>query len=162
MAFKFSKSNLPEQLFINNEYVDSKNSKKLTLINPADQKEISNNCPLAGEEDVELAIAAAEAALPAWRKMGDVQRRNIMNKFADLVDTHTEALAELTRINLGAPFEAFGKFEAGLCAEVCYFSVGRIRLGSKHGSWMYDRLLDTMLAGSASVEENRGLLRTGS
>jgi aldehyde dehydrogenase (NAD+) len=118
MAFSFSKSNLPEQLFINNEYVDSKSDKKLTLISPRDGSVISKTCPLAGEEDVELAIAAAEAALPEWKKLGATKRRNIMTKFADLVDTHTEALAELTRINLGAPFEAFGKFEAGLCAEV--------------------------------------------
>jgi aldehyde dehydrogenase (NAD+) len=118
MAFPFSKSNLPEQLFINNEYVDSKSAKKLTLISPRDGSVISKTCPLASEEDVELAVAAAEAALPEWKKLGATKRRNIMTKFADLIDTHTEALAELTRINLGAPFEAFGKFEAGLCAEV--------------------------------------------
>ena len=31
MAFNFSKSNLPKQLFINNEYVDAKGGKKLSF-----------------------------------------------------------------------------------------------------------------------------------
>ncbi|KAK1483479.1 aldehyde dehydrogenase [Colletotrichum cuscutae] len=32
--FPWSKTNLPKQLYINNQYVDSKNSKKLELFNP--------------------------------------------------------------------------------------------------------------------------------
>jgi aldehyde dehydrogenase (NAD+) len=118
MAFPFSKSNLPEQLFINNEYVNAKGSKKLTLVNPRDGSVVSKNCPIADEQDVNAAVAAAEKALPAWKKLGATDRRNIMYKFAELVDKHSEALSEITRITLGAPYGAFGKFEVGLCSEV--------------------------------------------
>jgi aldehyde dehydrogenase (NAD+) len=120
MATKFSKSNLPRQLFINNEYVDSKNAKKLTLVNPKDQSEIANDIALAGEEDVDIAVAAAEKALPAWKSLGANKRRNILLKFADLIEENTNDLAELTRITLGAPFEAFGRFEANMAAEVSF------------------------------------------
>jgi aldehyde dehydrogenase (NAD+) len=118
MAFNFSKSNLPTQLWINNEYVDAKSGKTLTLNNPADGSLVADNVALAGEQDVDLAVEGAEKAFPAWKKMSAVERRTIMNKFADLVEQNGTALAELTRITLGAPYGSFGKFETGLCAEV--------------------------------------------
>jgi len=126
MAFSFSKSNLPKQLFINNEYVDSKNSKKLSLYNPKDNSLVADDVALAGEQDVDAAVAAAEKAFPAWKKMGTAQRREIMMKFASLIEKYSIELAELTRITLGAPYEAFGKFEAGLCAEAFKYNAGWI------------------------------------
>jgi aldehyde dehydrogenase (NAD+) len=118
MAAVFSKTNLPTQLFINNEYVASKNEKKLSLNNPRDQSLVSDNIPLAGADDVDAAITAAEVAFKSWKKIGASQRRNIMLKFADLIEKNIESLAELTRITLGAPYEAFGRFEATMAAEV--------------------------------------------
>jgi aldehyde dehydrogenase (NAD+) len=115
----FSKSNLPRQLFINNEYVESKGSAKVTVYNPIDESEIANDIPIAGEADVEAAVAAAEKAFPEWKNVPALKRREIMLKFADLIEAQSVPLAELTRISLGAPYEAFGKFEVGLAAEVC-------------------------------------------
>lgn len=122
MSFPWSTKNLCKQLFINNEYVDSKSSKKLSLENPTNGSLIADDIPLAGEEDVDAAVAAAEKAFPAWKKMAPTERRNIMTKFAELVEANAQAIAELTRVSLGAPFKAFGAFEIGLCAEVCFLS----------------------------------------
>lgn len=118
MSFPFSASKLPLQLSINGKYVDSKSDKKLTLINPRDQKLISDKVPIAGAEDVEAAVAAAEEAFKTWKKVGNNKKRDIMLKFASLIEENIEVLASFTRLNLGAPYEAFGKFEVGLCAEV--------------------------------------------
>lgn len=129
MAFNFSKDNLPKQLFINNEYVESKNSAKLTLNNPKDGSLVADDVALAGEQDVDAAVAAAEKAFPAWKKMAPTQRRDIMMKFASLIEENGKALAELTRITLGAPYGSFGAFETGLAAEVispllhCYLAL---------------------------------------
>lgn len=153
MSFPFSKSKLPLQLFINNEYADSKNSKKLTLHNPKDGSLISDQAPLGGEHDVDAAVAAAEKAFPTWKKVSGSKRREIMLKFAALIEKHSLALAELTRITLGAPYEAFGKFEAGLCADVrilsnLYTNNNEILMTNRHSN--------TMLAGSTSSVENPG------
>ena len=59
-TFNWSKDNLPKQLIINNEYVDSKNDKKLTVKNPKDGSLVADDVPLAGEADVDAAVAAAE------------------------------------------------------------------------------------------------------
>lgn len=118
MAFNFTRKNLPKQLFINNEYVDSKHDKKLTLYNPADGSLVADDVALAGEQDVDAAVAAAEKAFPAWKALAPGQRRNIMLKFAQLIEDNNDALAELTRITLGAPKSTFGKREAMMAAEV--------------------------------------------
>jgi len=117
MPLQYSKQSLPKQLFINNEYVDSKNSKKLTLHNPVDGSLVADDVPLAGEQDVDAAVAAAEKAFVGWKKMAATQRRNIMLKFADLIEENAKDIADLTRISMGAP-AAFGAFEGGLCADV--------------------------------------------
>lgn len=116
-AFEFSKSNLPTKIFINNEYIDAKSSKTFSVYNPKDNSLVSDKVPLSGEHDVDAAVAAAEAAFPAWKKVTAAERRKLMLRFADLVEKNVEPLAELTRITLGAPFGAFGKFEAVMCAE---------------------------------------------
>ena len=63
-SFNFSKDKLPKQLIINGEYVDSKSSKKLTVKNPKDGSLVADDVPLAGEQDVDAAVAAAEKAFP--------------------------------------------------------------------------------------------------
>ena len=87
---------------------------------------IANDVDLAGPEDVDAAVAAAEAAFPAWKKTTPIERRNIMMKFGDLLEKHGESLAELTRITLGAPYGSFGKFETSMAAEAFRYNAGWI------------------------------------
>jgi len=49
-----------------------------------------------------------------------------MLKFASLVEKHGVALAELSRLTLGAPYGSFGMFETGLCAEAFKYNAGWI------------------------------------
>ncbi|OIW26051.1 aldehyde dehydrogenase, partial [Coniochaeta ligniaria NRRL 30616] len=116
-SFNWSKDNLPKQLFINNEYVSSTNPKTLTLTNPKDGTTVATDVSLAGAPEVDAAVAAAEAAFPSWRKTTPTHRRDLMYKLADLIEANGAALAELTRVTLGAPFGSFGSFEINLAAE---------------------------------------------
>lgn len=106
--------------------MSSKNPKKLELFNPKDGSLVANDIDNAGAEDVDLAVAAAEKAFPAWKKLGAKERRDIMYKFAELVEKNGSALAELTRITLGAPYGSFGAFEVGLAAEAFRYNAGWI------------------------------------
>ncbi|KAL2755691.1 hypothetical protein ACRALDRAFT_1043221 [Sodiomyces alcalophilus JCM 7366] len=123
-SFDWSPSNLPKKLFINNEYVESKNPKKLELFNPADGSPVANDVALAGEAEVDAAVAAAEAAFPAWKKTPATVRRDLMYKLADLIHQNGPALAALTRITLGAPFGSFGSFEINLACEALRYYAG--------------------------------------
>lgn len=103
---------------------DSKNSKKLTVYNPADGSLVADDVPLAGEADVDAAVEAAEKAFPAWKKTLPSKRRDMLNKLADLIDQNAKAIGELTRITLGAPWGSFGLFEVSLCAETLRYNAG--------------------------------------
>ncbi|KAI1423214.1 aldehyde dehydrogenase [Xylaria sp. FL1777] len=110
-TFPWSKSNLPKKLFINNEYVEAKNPKKLEVYNPKDVSLLANDVALAGEQDVDAAVAAAEAAFPAWKKTPATKKRELLLKLADLIDEHRLQLAELSRLSLGAPSSSVGVIE---------------------------------------------------
>lgn len=116
----FSASNLPKQLFINNEYTAAKNGKTFSVRNPKDNSEVAADVPVAGQADVDAAVDAAEKAFPSWRKLTANARRDILLKFATALQEHGEQLAELTRITLGAPYSTFGSFEITMAAEVCF------------------------------------------
>lgn len=124
MAFPFSSSNLPTQLFINNEYVNSRGAQKLSVHNPKDGALVTDQVPLSGAEDVEAAVAAAEAAFPAWKKTSAIERREKMLKFASLLQQHVDQLSELSRITLGAPFRTFGGFETSMASELFTYYAG--------------------------------------
>ena len=96
------------------------------MYNPKDNSLVSDKVPVAGPEDVDAAVAAAEAAFPAWKAITAIERRNILNKFASLIDQNSKQLAELTRITLGAPYESFGKFEVAMAAEAFRYNAGWI------------------------------------
>ncbi|KAI6781271.1 Aldehyde dehydrogenase X-like protein [Emericellopsis cladophorae] len=124
MSFPWSTKNLPKQLFINNEYVDSKNSKKLECFNPKDNSVIASDVSLGGEADVDAAVAHGQKAFQSWRKTTAKERRDCLNKLADLIDANAETLAQLTRLSLGAPWASFGSFEIALAAEAFRYFAG--------------------------------------
>ncbi|KAL7755575.1 hypothetical protein ACKLNR_014673 [Fusarium oxysporum f. sp. zingiberi] len=110
-AFPWSTENLPNKLFINNEYVEAKSGQKFQVFNPKNESLVSSEVPLAGEEDVERAVEAAEAAFPAWRQTTATARRDCLLKLADLMEKHQATLIALTRLTLGMPMQPFGGME---------------------------------------------------
>ncbi|KAM5352827.1 hypothetical protein ACJ41O_005549 [Fusarium nematophilum] len=102
------------QLFINNKASPrpchsptSTNSPSFcSVYNPATGALVSDRIPIAGSDDVDEAVAAANTAFrpdSPWRRMTNVERREILLKFADLLEENQERLAYLTRLTLGAP-----------------------------------------------------------
>ncbi|PLB50099.1 aldehyde dehydrogenase [Aspergillus steynii IBT 23096] len=102
------------QLFINNTYVDCLNSHKISVYNPATGDLVSDQIPVAGPDDVDQAVQAANIAFSLgseWRQMSNVERGRILLRFADLLEANQDRLAHLTRLTLGAPYHPFGKSE---------------------------------------------------
>jgi acyl-CoA reductase-like NAD-dependent aldehyde dehydrogenase len=58
---------------------------------------------LGGPRDVELAVDAARAALPAWRSLPGDKRRDLLLKMATVVEQHAKELAALSTLENGAP-----------------------------------------------------------
>jgi succinate-semialdehyde dehydrogenase/glutarate-semialdehyde dehydrogenase len=100
-----------EQAFINGKWIDSKESFAIT--NPATDELIASVSNL-GSKDAELAIKAAEQALPAWRNRIGKERAQIMRKWFDLIIENTKDLATLMTLEQGKPLaEASGEVVYG-------------------------------------------------
>ena len=82
------------QLFINGRFVDAQSGETLPTLNPHDNSVIAD-VAMAGAADVELAVQAAEAALPRWSRMAAMDRGRILLKLADLIESNAEELARL-------------------------------------------------------------------
>jgi aldehyde dehydrogenase (NAD+) len=70
---------------------------------------IQRHFPVAGATEVDAAVAAARAALPAWRAWRPVDRRDALRRLADLVRVHTADFAAISTLEAGmiAPMAAF-------------------------------------------------------
>src|SRR5277367_2359690 len=91
----------PTGLFINNEFIKAKSGKTFEAINPATSKSV---CEVqeAGDEDVDIAIAAARAAFDgAWGELTPTERGKLLIKFAELIEEDAETLAAVESMNGG-------------------------------------------------------------
>lgn len=57
--------------------------------------------PLAGAKEVDAAVAAANAAAPAWRNTPPEERRRILQRLGDLIGENAETLAMLSSLEFG-------------------------------------------------------------
>ncbi|HUN91753.1 MAG TPA: aldehyde dehydrogenase family protein [Burkholderiaceae bacterium] len=90
------------QLFIDGRFVDARSGATLATLNPHDNSPIAE-VALAGREDVDLAVAAARRALPAWSRMAAADRGRILLRLADLIESNAEELARLETLDTGHP-----------------------------------------------------------
>ena len=90
------------QLFIGGRFVDALSGETLATLNPHDNSTIAN-VAMAGAADVDRAVDAATAALPAWRRMAAADRGRILLKLADLIEANAEELARLESLDTGHP-----------------------------------------------------------
>jgi aldehyde dehydrogenase (NAD+) len=91
----------PTGLFINNQFVKAKSGKTFEAINPATNKSV---CQVqeAGDEDVDIAIAAARAAFDgAWGELTPTERGKCLIKFAELIEENADMLGAVESMNGG-------------------------------------------------------------
>jgi succinate-semialdehyde dehydrogenase/glutarate-semialdehyde dehydrogenase len=72
----------------------------LPVLNPANE-EVLGQLPLATKEDLDDALAAAEAAYPKWRALGTNPRAKILRKAAALLRERSEAIARVAVMEQG-------------------------------------------------------------
>ncbi|MFP4902890.1 aldehyde dehydrogenase family protein, partial [Paraburkholderia sp. BR14261] len=78
--------------FVNGKPLAGTSERHGDVFNPAFGK-VSARVPLATVAEVDAAVAAAQAAFPAWAEMAPIKRARILFKFKDLLDQHHDELA---------------------------------------------------------------------
>ena len=91
-----------EEAFINGQWASSSLNQTFEVNNPANSAIIANIANLT-PSDAELAIEAANTALPMWRSKTGKERANVMRKWFDLIIANTEDLALLMTLEQGKP-----------------------------------------------------------
>jgi len=95
------------QQFINNQWVASKGTRLLDVMNPYLEERIAQ--VTAGDaSDVDLAVNAAQQAQPEWQALGGATRANYLDGFADALASRREALITLSATNNGKPLVEAG------------------------------------------------------
>ncbi|KAF7352867.1 Aldehyde dehydrogenase [Mycena venus] len=110
-----SEIKVPTGLFINNEFVPSVDSKEMIdAVNPFTE-EVICSVSSASEKDIDIAVAAARKAFnTTWGKnVTGWERSRLINKLADLIETHAQELGELESLNNGKPLRIARDFDIG-------------------------------------------------
>ncbi|ONH65117.1 Potassium-activated aldehyde dehydrogenase, mitochondrial [Cyberlindnera fabianii] len=92
----------PTGLFINNEFVPSRQGKTFEVINPSTEDEICHVYE-AREDDVDHAVDVAEKTFYSgvWSQCHPVERTKAINKLADLMEADAEILACIESLDNG-------------------------------------------------------------
>ena len=80
--------------YINGQWVRSASSEWLDVTNPA-TGEIIGKTPLSSEKEVDVAVQAASAAFPEWRRTPPEDRIQFLFRLKNLLEEHLDELARL-------------------------------------------------------------------
>src|SRR5579859_1949027 len=91
-----------QQCYIDGAWVDADGGGTIPVENPANGERLGT-VPKMGAAETRRAIAAADAALPAWRAKTAKERAGILRKWFELMMANQEDLAQLMTAEQGKP-----------------------------------------------------------
>lgn len=95
-------NDIQTELLIGGKWVEGAEGGRITVENPYDGSVLANVAE-ATAADVDLAVEAAQAALPAWRALPAHERGRLLLKLADRIEADTDRLARLETLDTGHP-----------------------------------------------------------
>ena len=102
-----------DRAYVDGAWVEADSKKRFDVDNPADGS-IIGSVPDMSTAETRRAIAAAEAALPAWRGLTAKERSKILRKWYDLILANADDLAFILTTEMGKPLaEAKGEILYG-------------------------------------------------
>ncbi len=94
--------------------------------NPADWREVVATAPDSPAPVVDQAVAAARAALPAWRRTPPPQRGQLIRQAGDILTREKERLAQLVSHEMGKPL-AEGRGDVQEAIDMAHLAAGEGR-----------------------------------
>ena len=87
--------------FINGKWIDALDGRTLKSINPADTSDIIGIIPRSGQNDIDMAVAAARKAYEKWRLTPAPRRGEIILRAAEMICKRKQELGELVTREMG-------------------------------------------------------------
>ena len=78
---------LREQCYVDGRWIDASDGARHEVVNPASGRQIATT-PRVGADETRAAIAAADAAFPAWRAKTAKERAAILRRWFDLIQAN--------------------------------------------------------------------------
>lgn len=133
-----------ERCFIDGAWVAADSGKTLTVVNPATGLAVGT-VPDMGEAETRRAIAAADAALPAWRAKTAKERGALLRKWYELMMASQDDLGLILTTEQGKPLaEAKGEIVYGASFIEWFAEEGRRTYGDVIPSYLPDRRIIVM------------------
>ncbi|MBC7436602.1 MAG: CoA-acylating methylmalonate-semialdehyde dehydrogenase [Bdellovibrionales bacterium] len=108
--------------FIGGRVVPGQSGRRADVFNPATGA-VTGQVALASKSEVATAVAAAQAAFPAWSDTPPIRRARVMFKFLELLNQHKDELAHCITAEHGKVFtDAQGEVARGI--DIVEFSCG--------------------------------------
>ena len=108
--------------YINGQVAAGTSGRSQSVTNPATGA-VTGQVALANSAEVAKAVAAAQAAFPAWADTPPLRRARVMFKFLELLNTHKDELAHMITAEHGKVFtDAQGEVTRGI--EIVEFATG--------------------------------------
>jgi betaine-aldehyde dehydrogenase len=125
------------QNFIAGELVDSVDGRRADLIDPS-TGDVFGSAPVSGEQDVDRAYRAAEAAFETWRETTPSERQRALLRFADALESRADELVAAESENTGKPIELTTTEEIPPMLDQIRFFAGAARVleGRSAGEYM--------------------------
>ncbi|MGV8825651.1 aldehyde dehydrogenase family protein, partial [Methylibium petroleiphilum] len=112
--------------FIGGRAVPSTSGRRQAVYNPATGA-VARQVALASADEVNAAVAAAQAAFPAWADTPPLRRARVLNKFLQLLNEQRDTLAAMITAEHGKVFtDAQGEVTRGI--EIVEFACGAPQL----------------------------------
>ncbi len=90
------------QFYIDGEWVRPREGTPFTVLNPSNEEAFAT-ITLGGQADTNAAVAAAKAALPAWKSTTKAERADVMRRVLAAYMDRIEEMAEVISQEMGAP-----------------------------------------------------------
>jgi len=130
------------QLFIAGEWISKGNRKSEEVLNPA-TGEVLGELPHATEEDLDRALAAADAGFKVWRAKLPEERSEVLRKAATLMRERADQITTVATLESGKPILQ-SRIELKMATEVLEWyaeegrrAYGRVLAQRQPGSRMY-------------------------
>ncbi|MFD5388826.1 gamma-aminobutyraldehyde dehydrogenase [Streptomyces sp. NPDC127074] len=123
--------------YIDGAFRDAADGRTTEVVNPATGEPYAT-APLSGAADVDAAMAAAEAAFPAWRDLVPGERQKALLKIADAFEARAEELIAAESENTGKPIGLTRDEEIPPMIDQIRFFAGAARMleGRSAGEYM--------------------------
>ncbi|RQW87307.1 MAG: aldehyde dehydrogenase family protein [Geobacter sp.] len=138
--------------FIDGTWVDSRSGKRFEKTNPADSRDVVASVTISDSDDVDLAVAAARRAYPAWKALPAPKRGEILFRVGELLLKKKTELGHLVTREMGKVLaEGLGDVQEAI--DMAYYMAGEGR--RLHGETVPSELPDK---DCKSVREPHGVI----